>query len=91
MGAEKNVPEDAGYEYTAINGEPIVEFHIDDCESFSTKMNKSTEFGGNLNSLFINAPRTGVNQWKKDSMFEEESTLSKARFEHVSLYGVSMT
>ena len=40
MKENKCVPEDAGYQFTRLNGEKIVEYHVDDCKSFSLSMNK---------------------------------------------------
>ena len=86
----KNAPEEAGYEYTSCNGDQMVEFHVDDCKIFLIEMNETTTFGGELSSLFINAPTTLIDQWKKGSMFEEENEPSKASYEYVLLVGVQM-
>ena len=88
MRRNKNVPEEAGYEYALPSGEQMVEFHVNYCKSFSTEMNATTKFGGELSSLFINAPTTLIDKWKKDGIFEEENEPSKAGFEYVSLIGV---
>ena len=58
----RNVPEEAGYEHALPSGEQIVEFHVDDCRSFSTEMNATTKFGGELSPLFINAPRALIDE-----------------------------
>ena len=50
----------------------MVEFHIDDCKSFGIQMNKTASFGGHLSSLFINAPKTVIDEWIKEGMFEHE-------------------
>ena len=71
--ANEHVPDDAGYEYTTKDGEEMVEFHVDDCKSFSAKMNSTTKYGGQLSKLFINAPTSLVNDWKNDDMFVGEN------------------
>ena len=85
--------DEAGYEYTLPNKEQIVEFHINDCNNFSTEINAPTKFEGELISLFINAPTALIDQWTKDGnvMFEEENEPSKAEFGYVLLSGAPMT
>lgn len=85
------VPKDAGYQFTTLEEESFVEFHVDDCQSFSKSLNKSTEFGGNKSSLFINAPTSTVHQWEMNGMFEEENDPSNVGYEYLSLVGVPMT
>jgi len=54
MRQNKNVPNDAGIEYTTTNGNQMVEFHVDDCQSFGIIMDRDTLFGGHLSELFLN-------------------------------------
>ena len=41
---KKPVPKGAGCDYTNMNGDKMVEFHVDDCKSFSKLMNEETEY-----------------------------------------------
>jgi len=46
--ATDKIPKDLGYPYLEpINGEAMVEYHIDSCEVFQEKM-ETEKFGGNL-------------------------------------------
>ncbi len=60
-----NVPNDAGIEYKTANGNEMVEFHVDDCQSFGMIMDRDTEFGGQLSVLFLNM---------KTCLLEDEAT-----------------
>ena len=86
-----SVPKDAGYEYTTVDGRETVEFHVDDCKTFSKHMNQTTAYGGDRSSLFINAPTSLVDQWVKDGMFTDENEPSKAGYKYDSVTGESMT
>ncbi len=86
-----SVPSWAGYDYTTPDGKDLVEFHVDDCVSFSKLLNETEESGGERSKLFINASTTIIDQWAEDGMFVDKNVPSKSVYEYLSLTGVKMT
>jgi hypothetical protein len=52
------VAKGSGFKYTdELTGKNMVEFHVDTCKEFMDKMNKESEFGGNLSVRFDTSKR----------------------------------
>lgn len=80
---KRNVAPTAGYEYTALDGETYVEFHVDDCSSFKKIMAvEGNRLGGDRSCLFIQTTKTIVTQWEEDDMFDEHCQPKVAGYEY---------